>query len=84
MERRDALKALASIVGASGATLTAVTAQDAHGVELVLLRAKGRISGDTAKRLKVVWTDAVRGTALEQTRVLVLGDGLDVEFVRTK
>lgn len=84
MDRRDALKALSAIAVASGLTVTPVTTLDVQGVELVLIKAKGLISGETAKRISQYWQQGVQGTALEHTRVVVLSDGLEVEFVLTK
>ena len=85
MDRRDALKALAGVVGATGMTVTPVTTQDAHGVEVVLIKCKrGAPSLDTIDRLRESWTAGVAGTALETTKVLVFDDSMDIELVRTK
>lgn len=84
MNRRDALKSLASLVGATGLTVTPVTTLEAQGVELTILRCPGVMSQEQAERLTHYWTEAVKGTALENRKVIVLMEGLTVEFVRTK
>jgi hypothetical protein len=86
MDRRNALKALASVVGATtGMTVTPVTTQDAHGVEVVLIKCKrGAPSLETIERLRASWKAGVTGTALENTKVLVFDDSMDIELIRTK
>jgi hypothetical protein len=83
MNRRDALKALTSVAGAAGLTVTPVTTQEAQGVELVLLKPASPMSMNQMELLRQVWQDAVQGTALAETKALILDD-VDVEFVRTK
>jgi len=85
MDRRDALKALASVVGATGMTVTPVTTQDAYGVEVVLIKCKrGAPTLEIIERLRESWKAGVAGTALENTKVLVFDDSMDIELVRTK
>ena len=85
MDRRDALKALASVVGATGMTVTPVTTQDAHGVEVVLIKLKrGAPTVEVLERLRESWKVGVAGTALENTKVLVFDDSMDIELIRTK
>ena len=84
MDRREALKSLTALAGATGASVTPVTTREADGVEVVLLKVKGRCSHDTMERLRETWLQAVADTALAKTKVLVLDDGLEVEFVRTR
>lgn len=84
MDRREALKSLTALAGATGLTVSPVTTREAEGVALVLLKVNGRCSDETCKRLHADWLAAVEGTALAQTKALVIADGLEVEFVRTK
>jgi hypothetical protein len=83
MDRRDALKALSSIAVASGLTVTPVTTLDVQGVELVLIKCPGLVSQETAARIRALWLEGMKGTALEHIRTVVLTDGLEVDFVRT-
>lgn len=82
MERRDALKALSTLAGATGMTVTPVTVKDAEHVALVILKPKGLMSGDGHKHLAEYWTRAVEGTPLQDVRAVVVGEDIDVEFVR--
>jgi hypothetical protein len=84
VNRRDALKALAAVVAATGLTVTPITAEDVRGVELILLKVRGRLSQDSMANIRAVWRDGVRGTALEYTMTIVLASDVDVEFVRSK
>ncbi len=84
MDRRDALKALSLIAGATGFTVTPVSTHEARGVELVLLKVKGVISNVAAEHLRHAWLAGVEGTALEHTRAIVLDDHIEAEFVRTR
>lgn len=83
MERRNALKALASLVGVAGIQqVTPIQVQDVQGVELTILKVKGHVSQETAKHLKSTWEEAVKGTSLEHTKALVIDENTDVEFIR--
>jgi hypothetical protein len=84
MDRRDALKALTLLAGSTGLTVTPVTTREAGGVELVVLKAKGRLSAAMQLHLRDSWTAGVQGTALEQTRAIIVDDALEIEFVRTR
>ncbi len=84
MDRRDALKALTLLASTTGLAVTPVTTQELQGVELVLLRMKGRASCEAIGRLRASWLAAVTGTALETTRVIVFDEQVEAEFVRTR
>lgn len=82
MDRRESLKALASLTVATGMTLTPVTTQEVQGVELVLVKCPEAISDGQAKRLTEAWAACVAGTSLSKARVIVLDNGMSVEFFR--
>jgi hypothetical protein len=83
MDRRDALKSLASVL--AGTTLTPVTTRDATDVTLIIFRlpADRLFSDEQCERLHAVWKVACEGTTLEGIKTLVLRNGVEVEFVRT-
>lgn len=82
MNRRDALKSLAAVAGATGMTVTPVTTQEAQTADLIVLKCTGKISDATAMRLKDCWCRAVAGTGLEHVKVLVLDSEIDMTLVR--
>jgi hypothetical protein len=91
MERRDALKSLAALAGATGLSVTPVTARDAEAdwsvatrghVELILLKVNSAITAEASMRLKAGWERAVDGTALKGVKTVVVDEGIEVEFVR--
>ncbi len=84
MNRRDALKSLTALAGAAGITVTPITAHDATDVTLMILRIDATLSQDTCERLARAWSEGCRGTALERVKTLVLSDGIQVEFVRSR
>lgn len=59
-----------------------LTVKDAEHVVLVVFRHPGHISDETAHRIKVFWEEGMKGTPLEGVKAMVLGNGMDVEFVR--
>jgi hypothetical protein len=82
MNRRDAVKALATLASTTGMTVTPVRTRDVQGIVGVLIHVKGKLSAASAKQVGQIWTDAWRGTALEGVRTVVLDDDTEVEFVR--
>jgi hypothetical protein len=82
MDRRDALKSLAALAGATGLTVTPVTTREATEVTLMILRPKGLISQEACARLREGWVLGCVGTALEHVRTIVINDDVQVEFVR--
>lgn len=84
MNRRDALKALATMAGATGVTVTPVTSHDASGVEMAILRYDGVLSNDQCARLKAAWELACQGTSLERCKTIVMEQGINVEFVKRR
>ncbi len=84
MNRRDALKSLTALAGATGISVTPVTTHEATDVTLMILRTDQAISQNTCKRLVTTWMEACRGTALQDVKTIVLADGIDVEFVRSR
>jgi hypothetical protein len=82
MDRRDALKSLAAFAGSAGMTVAPLTVKDAEHVALVVFKSARYIDHATAERIKLVWEEGMKGTPLDGVKALVLGDGLDVEFVR--
>jgi len=61
-----------------------VTATDAQGAELALVKVDGWLSDEAAERLKRSWEGVFYGTALDGVKVVFLEHGMDVEFVRTR
>jgi hypothetical protein len=84
MDRREALKGLATLASGAGMTVAPVMTEDVKGVEMVIFRIPGVISMEQAQRLRAYWSDACEGTALAGVKTVVLTDGVDIEFVRTK
>ena len=82
MERRDALKSLAALAGATGMSVTPVTTTDAEKVTLVILKVKGMMRAEHAERLESTWEYAVEGTELQGVKVVVFDEGVEAEFVR--
>jgi len=82
MNRRDALKSLAALAGATGLTVTPVTTQEASDAAIILLTTDKCMSQDQVRRLKAAWADACQGTDLQSVKTFVLSDGLRVEIVR--
>jgi hypothetical protein len=72
------------VAGLTGMTVTPVTTQEAQGVELVILKTPGPISDETVQRLNSTWATCVSGTSLAGVRTVVLTDGMQAEFVRTR
>lgn len=84
MDRRDALKALTLLASSTGLTMTPVTTVEASGIELVLLKPTRPLSQMQQAFLRDAWTEGIKGTALERTRMVVLDPHIDLEFVRTR
>lgn len=85
MDRRDALKTLAGLAGATGMTVTPIVTHDAStDVALLVLKAPGVIHEETARRLQEGLAAALEGTPLAGVKTIVLGDGLDLEVVRAR
>lgn len=82
MDRRDALKALGSVAAGAGLTVTPVTTKDAERVSLIVMKLQGRLSDAMRQNLRSSWRLAVAGTDLEHVKMVVLEDGMDLEFVR--
>lgn len=82
MERRDALKSLAALAGATGMSITPVTAKDAEKVTLVILKQNGFASEESMCRLRDLWKYATEGTDLANVKTVVMDGQVDVEFVR--
>lgn len=83
MERRDALKSLAALAGATGMVVSPVTATDAERVTLVVVRLKRLLSGEEIDALRDDWQRAVEGTGLQGVRAVFMDTSMDVEFVRS-
>jgi hypothetical protein len=82
MDRREALRSLAAIAGATGINVSPVTMKDATDVALVILRTELKMSRAGQALLRAAWQEACAGTPLESVKAIVFEDGLDVEFVR--
>lgn len=82
MDRRDALRSLAGLVSATGMTVSAVTVTDAESVALVVFKSPRYLSAESVERLRLGWEEGMKGTPFEGVKAMILGDGLDVEFVR--
>ena len=78
MTRREALAAL------SGLAIVPVTTRETHGVELVVFKSPRKLSPAQVGHIRDAWAAAVQGTAVAHAKCLILSDGLDVEFVKTK
>lgn len=79
MNRREALQ---SLLGTAALAPAYVSAEDAAGVEVVVLTASGPISEETRARLIATFEHGMKGTVLEGVRVLVLASGLEMKLVR--
>lgn len=84
MNRRDALKSMASAFAAAGVTVTPVTEQDASEAVCAVLKANRPLSNQQFALINEAWLKAVQGTTLEKCRLLVLDEGLQLEFVKLK
>lgn len=82
MNRREALASLTALAGATGMSITPVTAKDAEQCVLILLKPKGRMSDEGRRRLRDAWEHATEFTPLGSVRTIVLDTDVDVEFVR--
>jgi hypothetical protein len=82
MNRREALASLTALAGATGMSVTPVTAKDAEQCVLIILKPRGMLSADAAYRLGQAWEHATKDTPLKDVKAIVLEDGVDVEFVR--
>lgn len=82
MNRRDALKSLAALAGATGITMTPVTAHEASDVTVVFLQTNKRLSKAQCEQIRITWTQACEGTGLAGVKAIILNDGLTVELVR--
>lgn len=82
MTRREALTSLAALAGATGISLTPVTAHEASHVSVVILKCDRRLSQRQVEYLKAAWDAAVAGTDLQHVKTYVLDQGLSIEFVR--
>jgi len=84
MNRREALQSLTALAGATGISVTPVTTREATDITLMIIRCEGPISHDACERLRTSWEAACVGTRLEGVKTLILTDGLNVEFVRSR
>lgn len=85
MDRRDALKVLTTWAGATGMTVTPVTTHDAStDIGLLIIKVPGFVAEETVERLRHTVEQGLKGTPLEGVRAFVLGDGMDLEIVRTR
>ncbi len=84
MNRRDALKSLTALAGATGISVTPVTTHEASDITLVMIRTDHAITSETAERIKACWTEACRGTGLQDVNAIVLSNDLTVEIVRSR
>lgn len=84
MNRRDVLKSFATLVSATGLSVTPVSTEDVAGVEMVIFHSEHVLSNDNAARLKHYWEDACKGTSLEGTKTVIVEKGLDIEFVKRR
>lgn len=82
MNRREALASLTALAGATGMTVTPLTAKDAEAVTLVIFKIDRPISMEQSERFRQWWGQACVGTDLEHVKSVVLSDGIEVEFVR--
>ncbi len=82
MDRRDALKSLAVLAGATGMTVTPVLTHEATDVRLVILKLAHPVSMGTAERLRSYWLQACEGTALAGVKVIVFDGQIEAQFVR--
>jgi hypothetical protein len=82
MDRRDALKSLAALAGATGLSVTPVTTRESTDVSLVILKSREYLSREDCEQIKAAWTSAVVGTNLERVQVLVHDRQLEIEIVR--
>jgi hypothetical protein len=80
MDRRDALKSLAGL----GLTITPLTTHDADRAEVLVLKSPGPLSVEMVERLKSLLPEALKGTAFENIKILVLADGCSLEVVRRR
>jgi hypothetical protein len=78
MDRRDALKSLAGL----GLTITPLTTHDADRAEVLVVKSPGPMSLEMAERLRNLLPEALKGTAFENIRILVLADGCSLEVLR--
>lgn len=82
MNRREALASLTALAGATGMSVTPVTAKDAEHVVLIIIKHRGWMSDEGAAHIRRTWEQATKGTPLEGVKALIVDDALDVEFVR--
>lgn len=82
MDRRDAFKALGTLVAGAGLTVTPVATKDVDELQMVIFRTDGKLSQEGAAHLIRYWKQACEGTSLDGVKTIVLSDGIDVEFVR--
>jgi len=78
MDRRDALKSLAGL----GLTVTPLKTHEADRTEVLVLKAPGHLTLATVEILRTTLGEAIKGTAFENTKIVVLTGGLDLEVIR--
>jgi hypothetical protein len=84
MDRRDALKSLAALAGATGISVTPVTTREATDVSLMILRCDHRLSVAERQHLKEAWLQVCEGTDLQGVKTAVLDCGVYVDIVRRR
>jgi len=82
MDRRDAIKSLASMAATTGMSLTPITTKDADQCVMVVLKVNGRPSYEVMARVRDYWEKATEATPLATVKTVVLDSDIDVEFVR--
>lgn len=84
MNRREALATLSSLAGATGISVTPLSAREADDAALLVLKYQGYMSQATAERIKLAFEAVLKGTRLEAVPVVVIDGDVDIELITRK